>query len=82
MVFLILLFLGSASDFYSSMREMLIKSFLFSSLIGIYLLNKLFHYKNLWVFVDNLQLSRNKLRIFSFLGYIIFTIVFSLIVTQ
>ena len=81
LVFIFLLFFGIASESYGSTREMLIKSFIFSSIIGLFLMNRLFHQKNLWVFIDNLQLSRNKLRIFNLIGYLTITLFLSIILT-
>ncbi len=77
MLFLILLFFGGASGSYSTILEMLIKSFVFSSVIGLFLMNILFHYKNLWVFIDNLQISRMKLRMFNLVAYLFTTIILS-----
>lgn len=81
-VFVILLFFGQASDAYSSTLEMLIKSFVFSGLISLYLINRLFHQKNLWVFIDNLQVSRTKLRLINLLFYLTVTISLSIAFTK
>lgn len=72
--------IGYFGGAFTSIPEMMLKSFSFGSLIGIIIIHYYFKSLGLWIFYDNLKINKYIQMVLSFVSYLSLTVLLLLII--